>query len=435
MPLTGALFSGVSGISTNGNAMNIIGDNIANVNTVGFKGSRAVFADMLSVEMGGAKIGTGSRLVASDRIFSQGSVESTANITDMAIQGNGLFVLKNDDGATFYTRAGQFNLDKNGVLVNPQGLKVQGLQLDGNGIPISGLTDITLNNRLLVAPAATTKITLSGNFDSTAPTPALPLPADALGTEGTSADWFSSSNFSTIVTVYDSLGDAHDLTFLFRKSANDQWDYRVVTAANDITGGTPGKLIQVSDPGGTLEFNPDGTINLGGTTNVTNVTFNWNNGSTVPQVIAGGIPGDLSITDFTQFATPSAVSTLNQNGIKAGALTSISIDAKGQVTGLFSSGLSRPLYRVSLADFSNPESLTHVGNSLFTQSSEVGDVIYGDPGSGGFGTVLSSSLELSTVDLAAEFVRMVITQRGFQANSRTITVTDSLLEEIANLKR
>ena len=435
MPLTGALYSGVSGINSNGSAMNIIGDNIANVNTVGFKSSRAVFADMLSIEMGGAKVGTGSHLIAAGRIFSQGNVESTTNVTDMAIQGNGLFVLKDKDGTTFYTRAGQFNLDKNGMLVNPQGLKVQGLQLDGNGIPISGLSDITLNNRLLVAPTATTKITLSGNFDSTVATPSLPFPADAVGTEGSSAEWFSSSNFSTIVTVYDSLGDGHDLTFLFRKTANDLWDYRVVTPSNDITGGTPGKLIQVSGPGGVLEFNPDGTINLGGTTNVSNITFNWNNGATVPQVIAGGIPGDLKITDFTQFATPSAVSTLNQNGVKPGALTSISIDPKGLVTGLFSSGLSRPLYRVSLADFSNPESLTHVGNSLFTQSSEVGDVIYGDPGTGGFGTVVSSSLELSTVDLAAEFVRMVITQRGFQANSRTITVTDSLLEEIANLKR
>lgn len=435
MPLTGALFSGVSGINTNGNAMNIIGDNIANVNTVGFKSTRAVFADLLSVEMGGAKIGTGSRLASADRIFAQGGVESTNNITDMAIQGNGLFVLKNNEGATFYTRAGQFNLDQDGILVNPQGLKVQGVQLDAGGTAISGLSDITLNNRLLIAPVATTRITLSGNFDSAVVTPILPTPADAPGTEATSAEWFSSSNFSTIVTVYDSLGDAHDLTFLFRKTANDVWGYRVLTAANDITGGTPGRLIQVSDPGAVLEFNTDGTINLGGTTNVTNISLNWNNGSTVPQIIAGGVPGDLDIIDFTQYAAPSAVSTLNQNGVKPGSLTSISINEKGLVTGLFSSGLTQSLYRVSLADFTNPEGLTHVGNSLFTESSEAGEVIYGDPGTGGFGTVLSSSLELSTVDLAAEFVKMVITQRGFQANSRTITVTDGLLEEIANLKR
>lgn len=435
MPLTGALFSGVSGINTNGNAMNIIGDNIANVNTVGFKSTRAVFADLLSVQMGGAKIGTGSRLASADRIFSQGGIESTNNVTDMAIQGNGLFVLRNNEGGTFYTRAGQFNLDKRGVLVNPQGLKVQGIQLDAAGQPVSGLTDITLNNRLLIAPVATTKITLAGNFDASVATPYLPYPTDAVGTEATSNEWFSASNFSTIVTVYDSLGDAHDLTFLFRKAANDLWDYRVVTASNDVTGGTPGKLIQVSDPGAALEFNPDGTINLGGATNVTNITFNWNNGSNVPQVISGGVPGDLNIIDFNQFAAPSSVSTLSQNGVKPGTLTSISIDEKGLVTGLFSSGLSQSLYRVSLADFTNPEGLTHVGNSLFTQSSDAGEVIYGDPATGGFGTVLSSSLELSTVDLAAEFVKMVITQRGFQANSRTITVTDGLLEEIANLKR
>lgn len=435
MPLTGALYSGVSGINTNGNAMNVIGDNIANMNTVGFKGSRAVFSDLLSVEMGGTRIGTGSRMLSADRIFAQGGVESSNNITDMAIQGNGLFVLRNDEGALFYTRAGQFNLNKDGELVNPLGLKVQGVQLSSDGTPVSGLTDIILDNRLLVAPTATSEITLSGNFDSTAVTPVPAAPADALGTEATSAEWFSSSNFSTIVTIYDSLGDTHDLTFLYRKIGNDLWSYRVVTPSADITGGTPGNLIQVSGAGGVLEFNTDGTINLGGATNVTDITFDFNNGSTTPQEITGGIPGDLSITDFTQYAVASAVSTLNQNGIKPGTLTSISIDDKGLVTGLFSSGVTQALYRVTLADFTNPEGLTHVGNSLFRQSTEAGELIYGDAGTGGFGTVLSSSLELSTVDLAAEFVRMVISQRGFQASSRTITVTDSLLEEVSNLKR
>jgi flagellar hook protein FlgE len=435
MPLVGALYSGVSGINANGNAMNVIGDNIANVNTVGYKNSRPVFADMLSVEMGGTKVGTGSRMVAADRIFSQGGLESSNNITDLAIQGNGLFVLKNNEGGVFYTRAGQFNLNEDGALVNPQGLKVQGVQLDVNGNAVSGLADITLNNRLLVAPTATTKITLSGNFDSTATTPALPAPADALGTEATSAEWFSSSNFSTIVTVYDSLGDAHDLTFLYSKTGNDLWSYRVITPSDDITGGTPGKYTQVSGAGGVLEFNADGTINLGGATNITDITFNFNNGSNVPQVITGGIPGDLNITGFTQYAVPSSVSSLSQNGVKPGTLTSISIDDKGMVSGLFSSGVTTPLYRISLADFTNPEGLTHVGNSLYRQSAEAGDLLYGEPATGGFGTVISSSLELSTVDLAAEFVRMVITQRGFQANSRTITVTDSLLEEISNLKR
>jgi flagellar hook protein FlgE len=390
---------------------------------------------MLSVEMGSTKIGTGSQLANAERIFAQGSVESTNNVTDMAIQGNGMFVLKDQDGDTFYTRAGQFNLNQQGVLTNPQGLKVQGVQLNPDGQTISGLTDITLNNRLLIAPVATTEITLSGNFDSTSPTPTLPFPVDAVGTEATSAEWFSASNFSTVVTVYDSLGDAHDLTFLFRKTANDLWNYRVVTASNDITGGTPGRLIQVSGPGGVLEFNTDGTINIAGATNVTNITFNWNNGSTVPQVVTGGIPGDLDITGFTQFAVPSSVNILNQNGAKPGSLTSISIDERGLISGLFSSGLTQSLFRVSLADFTNPEGLTHIGNSLFTEATEAGGVIYGDPGTGGFGTVLSSSLELSTVDLAAEFVKMVITQRGFQANSRTITVTDGLLEEITNLKR
>jgi len=431
MALTGALFAGVSGINSNGNAMNIIGDNIANANTIGFKSSRAVFFDLLSADVGGTKIGLGSRLAASDRLFVQGGVETTNSATDIAIQGKGLFVLRDAQGGTFYSRAGQFSVDKDGNLVNPAGLAVQGTQLDANGNPISGLTNIVIS-QLVVSPAETTEIDLALNLDATEAVPSATLPADAAGTEDTAGNWFAGANFSTVVTVFDSLGQGHDLTYLFSKTATaNQWDYRVVANAGEITGGTAGELQQVNAAGGLLAFNPDGSLDTA-TSNVSNIgAIAWNNGAN-PQTVA---LADMDFTGTTQFALPSSVSQVDQNGSQSGILKGISIGTDGVITGQFTSGGNQPLFRIALADFANPQGLAHVGNSLYLQSPESGPSLTGNPGDGSFGAVLSGSLELSTVDLATEFVKMVTTQRGFQASSRTITVTDTLLEEVSNLKR
>ena len=431
MALTGALFSGVSGINSNGNAMNIIGDNIANANTIGFKSSRAVFFDLLSADVGGTKIGLGSRLAASDRLFVQGGVETTNSVTDLAIQGKGLFILRDGQGGTFYSRAGQFGIDKDGNLANPAGLAVQGVQLDANGNPTSGLTNIVIS-QLVVSPVETDAIDIALNLDATKATPTPAIPADAAGTEDTPGNWFAGANFSTVVTVYDSLGRGHDLTYLFRKTATaNQWEVRVAANAGEITGGTAGMLQQVNATGGLLAFNPDGTVDTA-TTNITDIgPITWANGSNAQTVLAA----DMDFTGTTQFALPSSVSLQNQNGSQSGILKGISIGTDGVITGQFTSGGNQPLFRIALADFANPRGLAHVGNSLYLQSPESGSLLTGNPGDGSFGAVLSGSLELSTVDLATEFVKMVTTQRGFQASSRTITVTDQLLEEVANLKR
>lgn len=434
MALTGALFAGVSGIAATGNAMNVIGDNIANANTIGFKASRAVFFDLLSADVGGTKIGLGSRLAASDRLFVQGGVETTNSSTDLAIQGKGLFTLVDPNGGgTFYSRAGQFSVDKNGLLVNPGGLAVQGTQLDPNGNPISGLTDIVIS-QLVVAPAATTGINLALNLDATETVPTVALPADAVGTTAVPSAWFSGANFSTVVTVFDSLGQGHDLTYLFRKTATpNEWSYRVVANGSEIAGGTPGQLQQISGAGGLLAFNPNGSLDLTAPTNtlVTAIAATWTNGASPQSVTAP----NMIFTGSTQFALPAAVSQVSQNGAQSGILKGISIGTDGIITGQFTSGGNQPLFRIALADFANPQGLAHVGNSLYLQSPASGPSLQGNPGSGSFGTVLSGSLELSTVDLATEFIKMVTTQRGFQASSRTITVTDTLLEEVSNLKR
>jgi flagellar hook protein FlgE len=245
-------------------------------------------------------------------------------------------------------------------------------------------------------------------------------------------NWFAASNFSTVITIYDSLGQGHDLTVLFRKTATpNEWDYRIVANAVDITGGTAGELQQVSNTGGLLAFNADGTLDTTNTVITDIGPVSWANGATSQTVAATEILYDGT----TQFALPSSVSSLSQDGSRAGVLRGINIGENGVITGLFTTGGTRPLYRLALGDFTNPEGLTHIGNSLFLESPNSGPVLLGSPADGSFGTVLSGSLELSTVDLATEFVKMVTTQRGFQASSRTITVTDTLLEEVANLKR
>ncbi|HEY3165602.1 MAG TPA: flagellar hook protein FlgE [Candidatus Binatia bacterium] len=431
MALTGALFAGVSGINSNGNAMNIIGDNIANANTIGFKSSRAVFFDLLSADVGGTKIGLGSRLAASQRAFVQGGVETTNSATDLAIQGHGLFILKDTQGGTFFSRAGQFSIDKDGNLANPAGLAVQGIQLDPNGNPISGLTNIVIS-QVVVSPAETTELSIALNLDATDSTPTPAIPVDAAGTEDTPGNWFAGSNFSTVVTIYDSLGQGHDLTYLFRKTTTaNQWEVRVLANASEITGGTAGTLQQINDTGELLAFNPDGTLDTA-TTNITDIgPIAWNNGPSAQTVLAA----DMDFIGTTQYALPSSVSLVNQNGSQSGILKSINIGTDGIITGQFTSGGNQPLFRIALADFANPQGLAHLGNSLYLQSPESGPTLLGNPGDGSFGTVLSGSLELSTVDLATEFVKMVTTQRGFQASARTITVTDTLLEEVSNLKR
>lgn len=273
------------------------------------------------------------------------------------------------------------------------------------------------------------------NLDGAATVPALPLPADAAGSSAAPSAWFEGSNFSTVVTIYDSLGAPHDVTFVFRKTATaNEWEYRALASGADITGGTAGQLQQIGGVGGRLAYNPDGSLDVNTPTNTNVATIgpiNWTDGATAQTIN----PLGLRFTGSTQYSLPSSVITLNQNGIPSATVTSINVDNEGVISGLFSTGQSVPPFRVALADFASPEGLRHVGNTLFAESNESGQAIFGTPGSGSFGTVLSGSLELSTVDLATEFVKVITTQRGFQASSRTITVTDTLLEEITNLKR
>jgi flagellar hook protein FlgE len=430
MSLTSSLYTGVTGLITYGKSLAVVGNNLANVNTIGFKHSRAEFADLLTTAEGRVQIGHGVRMADTTRLFTQGALQTTESVTDLAIQGSGLFVVKDAAGNTFYTRAGQFHVDKLGHLVNPEGFGLQGYQVDDTGIPVGGLGNVNLGDGIAASPTLTSRITLTANLDASAVKPTADWPG-AAGTDASQQKWIAASNFSTTVTVYDSLGKSHDLTFLFRKTGTNEWEYKAVTPIKDLqaTPTNPENWMAVGE--GKLKFNNNGTLDKAGSA-FNDITLTGLVDGAADLKIAAA---DLSMGGFTQYAQPSAVSLIQQDGKAAGALTGISIDQQGVVTGLFSNGSSRPLYRVALADFASVEGLIPVGNTLFAQSSDSGNALVGTPGTGGFGTVVSGGLELSTVDVTQEFVSLIASQRGFQVNSRVVTVADQMYEEVANMKR
>jgi flagellar hook protein FlgE len=426
------MYTGVTGLITYSGAMSVVSNNLANVNTVGFKNSRAQFADLLSAQEAGALIGRGVHIAAVSPLFEQGVYQATGGVSDVTIQGKGLFLVKNADGQSFFTRAGQFSLNKNGALVNPDKLTVQGFPVDVNGQTIGGLQDINMGGGLSLLPKPTTAVTLAVNLDSRSQILATAW-AGGVGTEDTVANWFAASNYATTVRVFDSLGQEHQLMFLFltQQASPPVWDYTVVAPVEDVQAvpTTPGNLLAVST--GTLTFNVDGTLNAGAST-INNIDLvGLVNGAADLQVLAA----DMSFAGSTQVATSSTLSSFQSDGSAPGTLKGFTIDTRGVINGQYSNGGILSLYQIALADFPGVERLTPAGGTLWAQSSESGDPIIGTPGSGGFGTVLGGGLEQSTVDVAQEFVALIAAQRGFQANSRVITVADQMYEEAVNLKR
>jgi flagellar hook protein FlgE len=331
---------------------------------------------------------------------------------DLAVAGQGFFILKDSSGNTFYSRAGQFTVDANGNVVNPGGLLLQGTS--GN---------ITLDNTQTLPAAATTAIDLKLNLDATA----APAPAFPAGPDAASSAWLSAGNFSAALPLYDSTGQSHDATFLFRQSAANSWDYVVVAKRSEIdtTAPTSTELRQIG--GGTLTFDGSGAL-TGATGGVNAVT--WTNGGAT-QTLTGAA---LNFTGTTQFASPSAVLALGQDGAPQGTLTRISIDEQGRINGEFSNGRQQVLGQVRLATFHNPEGLDAIGDSLFAATADSGAASTGAPGDGGRGGLLSGALESSNVDLAQEFVGMILAQRSFQLNSRVITVADQMYSVATGLK-
>lgn len=407
MGILTSMFTAVTGLSTYGNAMGVIGNNIANVGTVGFKSGRATFSDLISASLsgglGGNQIGLGVYLNDVQTNFSQGSISTTGNTFDLGIDGNGFYLVRNSSGANFYTRAGQFKVDNLGQVIDSSGALLQAYQADTNGNITSTIGGITLTSSA-VSPQATSTAAILGNLNANATVP----------TSAFSATDPSSYNFATGETFYDSLGNSHQLQLYFRKTAANAWG-----VYSQIDNGTA--TAQTA-----LAFNANGTLTAGGTQNVSAVL---SNGATTPQSVT------VDLSALTQFGSPSGVVSQTQNGYSSGSLDKISVDQQGRVVAQFTNGQTRSLAQIVLSRFVNPDGLVGSGDNHFLETIESGAALSGAPTTNGLGRILSETVEQSNVDLGKEFVDMIITQRAFQANSRAITTSDEMLQELVNLKR
>ncbi len=411
MAISSSLYSGISGLNTNGNAMAVIGNNIANTNTIGFKSSRAVFSDLLSASINGSggasQVGRGTGLSTVDNIFGQGTFESTESNTDLAIEGSGLFVLREPSSTTsYYSRAGAFRYDGDGYLVNPEGFRVQGIAFDADGNPTAGnASDIQVDGNSAIPANMTANMGLSTNLDANSTVAVAPFVV-------TDPDTY---NYASSTTVYDSLGNTHMLTTYFSKVADNTWDYNIVDESNATV---------ASSGASPLTYDTTGVQTGGGSIAIAGI--NWGGGTTVQDV-------DLTL-DTTQYANESQVLSQDQDGYGAGNLMKVSIDESGTVTANYSNGEQIKVSQIVLAKFANFGGLVKQGQNLFSATEAAGPPRTGVPGLE-LGSLFTNALEQSTVDLAAEFVKMITTQRGFQANSRVITTTDEMLGELINLKR
>ncbi|HEY3304601.1 MAG TPA: flagellar hook protein FlgE [Candidatus Binatia bacterium] len=413
MSISSSLYTAESALSATDYWMSVIGNNIANMNTVGFKASQADFADLFASTEGWLQFGHGVQLAGTRRLELQGAIEGTGAPLDLAVAGQGFFILRDSGGNLFYTRAGQFTLDADGTIVNAGGLALQG---PGGNITLTG--GLTLPGR------QTTALRLSVNLDADETTPTSAFPA---GPDAPSSAWFAAGNYSTSFSLYDSAGEQHDLNFVFRKTGTNTWEYRVLAKRSEIDPGAPTSADLRQIGSGTLTFDSSGAL-----TNSTGGigAVNWVGGAANPAINGG----NLSFTGTTQFAAASAVNLLTQNGFATGTLTRITIGADGAIVGEYSNGGTRPFGQITLANFANSAGLDAIGDSLLAVSADSGAAVTGIPGQGVLGAVLSGSLEMSNVDLPQEFVNMILTQRSFQINSRVITVADQMYSIAANLK-
>ncbi len=434
MSIISSLYTGASGLGSHGSAISVLGDNVANANTVGYKKSRANFADLLSRTVSSspeADIGHGSTLGSVQKMMMQGALLGTGSTTDLAIKGNGFFAVKGTaSGLTgnFYTRAGQFHLDKDGQLVNQAGLVAQGYMADSTGTIVKKVTDIKLAQSQM-APNVTSKMQMVGNLDAS---------ATAFTTGSFSATNASStSNYSSQITVYDSLGKSHTVTMYYRKTGATTWTYHGVVDGGEVTGGSAGTpTVQIN---GSMTFDTQGrlvtvtqtdqTFDFTNAVQAQTVTINWGD------YTSGTAPTNTGTKGMTSYAATSVITYQNQDGNAPGNMAGISIDSGGTIHGIFSNGKRRAVGQVLLADFKSDQDLQRVGNNLFLETNNSGQALMTSAATGGMGTISAGYLEQSNVDLAQEFVSMIAFQRGFQANARTVTTADQMLRELITLKR
>lgn len=419
MGLSSSLYSAISGLQSNSQAMSVTGNNISNSNTIGFKSSSTVFADLLSASIssssGGDQVGRGSQVQSVTGNFSQGGFENTESTTDIAIDGNGFFIVSDSaNDIQLYTRNGSFSFDDEGYLVNGEGYRVQGSLYNDAGNLISGtLTDIQVDGVSQLAAQETSEITLQTNLDSNSDIIAAFDVADAVNT----------SNYSTTTAIYDSLGTAHLATTYFTKTADQTWEWNIAVDSDDLAAGGADALTTIAN--GIITFDENGELLTGET--ATTAAIAWANGSNANQTISYNFA-------TTQYDSDSTVFSQDQNGYTSGEVSSVDVDNDGIVSATYSNGKIMNVGMISLATFANVDGLSSVGGSLYSATSSSGSATIGYAGDSQ-GTLSVQSLELSNVDLAAEMVDLITIQSGYNANSKVIVTTNEMLEEALNMKR
>jgi len=416
-----ALFAAIAGLQNHITFMDVVGNNIANVNTQGFKASRVTFQDMLTQNISGAsaptadrggtnamQIGLGMKLGAIDVLQGQGSLQATGRSTDFAIQGNGFFIVR-DGARSFYTRDGAFDVSVTGELVNPtNGFKVQGWRADTAGtvdttVPIGS---IAIPYGQSIGAQASGALTLQGNVDSRV--------ADA-------------TMFSTTTEVYDSLGEAHPVEMQFTKNGANTWD--VTLASSDANVDIALSTVNAADTPVTFDAAGRMTNPAAGSPLRLSVALIAGAQATSPVAV------NVNVDGVTQFAAAGQLASTFNDGYSAGALVSFSVGPGGDITGIFSNGTTRPLGQMAMGLFTNPGGLQRAGSNNFEETANSGTPIIGTPGTGGRGAIGAGVLEGSNTDLAREFTNVVIAQRGFQASSKIISTADQMLEGLVNLTR
>lgn len=439
MSLFSTLQTGASGLGASGQSLGVIGDNIANLNTVGFKRNRASFADMLPEGVAGlggpSQMGRGVTTVGVGSQFTQGSLETTGSPLDMALAGGGFFQVADAEGNYLYTRDGSFGLDESGYVVTGTGLRVQGYNAtDGTVSPVIG--DLRLSDNP-VPPRATSQVALDIVLD---PTTANGVDYSALTLDGTGpsiSEASEAADFTTSITVYDSLGRAHDLVVNFEQNpANPaEWAYSVVVDAGetDVAGAVDGAAFEIGT--GTLSFDTSGVLTSNTYTAVTGWT--WPGAAAFEPDIALGLdgagqPAEGNIIN-SGAGSGNTLSSISQDGYTVGDLVSVAVDPEGVVSGRFSNGEEIPLGQVAVALFDADSGLERLGGNLYGATRASGDPALGRAGAGGRGEVVGYSLERSNVDLEDEFIDMIRAQRSFQANAGVIRTADETLQELVNL--
>ncbi|MFZ2973814.1 MAG: flagellar hook protein FlgE [Ferribacterium limneticum] len=432
-----AFQQGLSGLNSSSKALDVAGNNIANASTVGFKSSATHFADVYGASLqggGGSQIGIGSTLGAVMQQYTQGNITSTNNPLDIAINGTGFFGLT-QNGSVSYSRNGQFHLDKDGFIINDQNRKLLGVLADSTGsIPQQPPTDQLKVDFVTGTPNPTSTAALTANLDSRQKIP------DQAPFDPTDPDTYNSS---TAMTVYDSLGNPHTLSYYFVKSATaNQWDaYMDVDAkpANyTVTGG--GATVTL-DANQQLYFTSSGTLDTTAPAPATTTPFvlavpavDPGNGRAFLATGASALTFNINVSNLTQFGSPFAVNDLTQNGFAPGNLAGVSVSKDGIVQARYDNGQTRDIGQVALFNFRNPNGLSSIGNNQWSETADSGQPTPGNPNAGIFGVLQASAVEESNVDLTAELVNLIVQQRNYQASAQSIKTQDQILQTLVNIR-